>query len=146
MRLALPLLLLVTACSPAARMKMKERQDTKTLGEAANAYWLALRWNDAGGAASFLETADQKLLLGRVFADPQLRLTDVSVVQVVVGEELPEERTPEKREGVVVVRVESYDIRRGKVEVVTVEQHWVRSRQSWLVDAERSPVGTDRPW
>ncbi|MDP2317707.1 MAG: hypothetical protein Q8P41_32775 [Pseudomonadota bacterium] len=146
MRIALPLLLLVTACSPAVRLKMKERRDTNTLGSAAEAYWLAVRWNDPNGAASFLETPEEKLRLGRLLADPKLRLTDVSVVQVVVGDELPEEREPETREGVAVVRIEAYDIRRGKVDVVTLEQHWVRTAHTWTVDAAQSPVGTDRPW
>jgi len=146
MRLALPLLLLLAACSPAARLKMRERRDSGTLGAAAEAYWLALRWNDVSGAAGYLETPEEKLRLGRLLVDPQVRVTDVSVIQVVVGEELPEARLPETREGTAMVRIEGYDIRRGRVEVVTLEQHWVRGAHTWLVDAERSPIGADRPW
>lgn len=146
MRVALSLVLLLTACGPMAGLKMRERRDTNTLGTAASAYWLAVRWNDPAGAAAFLETPDDKLRLGRQLADPRLKLTDVSVVQVVVGDELPDDRLPETREGVAVVRIEGYDVRRGRVDVVTVEQHWVRSTHTWKVDAERSPVGTDRPW
>ncbi|MDP2305210.1 MAG: hypothetical protein Q8P18_04205 [Pseudomonadota bacterium] len=147
MRFALPLFLLFTACSPAVRLKMKERQDTGTLAAAVNDYWLKVRWNDPGGAAAFLETPEEKLKLGRLLSDPQIRMTDVSVVQVVVGDELEEARLPETREGVVVVRIEGYDVRRGRLDVVTLEQHWVRSKPaSWKVDADQSPLGADRPW
>ncbi|MES2643770.1 MAG: hypothetical protein V4850_30060 [Myxococcota bacterium] len=147
MRVALPLVLLMAACSPAVRLKMKERRDTGTLATAVNDYWLSVRWNDPGGAAAFLETPEEKLKLGRLLADPRVRMTDVSVVQVVVGDELEEARLPETREGIVVVRIEAYDVRRGRVDVVTVEQHWVRSQpNTWRVDAEQSPMGADRPW
>lgn len=145
MRLAVFALLLL-GCPPALRAQMTERRDTRTLGMAASEYWMAVRWNDPGRASQFLENADQRLLLGRMVASPSIRITDVSVVSVVVGEELPEERLPEKREGVAVVRVESFDDRKGKVEVVTYEQHWVRSTLGWKVDAEQSPLGADRPW
>lgn len=147
MRVALPLLLLLTACSPAVRLRMKERADTRTLASAANDYWLAVRWNDPGGAASFLETPEEKLKLGRLVGDPQVRMTDVSVMQVVVGPELDDARLPETREGVAMVRIEGYDVRRGRVDVVMLEQHWVCSKpNTWRVDSERSPVGADRPW
>lgn len=143
----LPLLaLLLVGCSPALRAQMKERRDVRTLGASASEYWLAVRWNDPGTAGQYLETADERLRLGRMVAEPAVRLTDVSVVNVVVGDELPEDRLPEKREGVALVRLESYDIRLGKVEVVTVEQHWVRDTLGWKVDAEQSPLGADRPW
>lgn len=151
MRVALLLLALTaglgtTGCGPVARLRFLEQRDTTTLAAAANDYWLALRWNDPGGASLFLETPEQRVKLGRLVSAPTVRITDAAVVQVVVGPELPEERRPETREGIVVVRIEGYDIRRNRLDVATVEQHWVRDPRGWKVDAELSPLGDDRPW
>jgi hypothetical protein len=146
MRLLLPLLVLLAACGPTARMKMRAQRDTRTLGTAAQDYWMALRWGDIPGASSFLETPEQRLQLGKLLADPQVRLTDASLVHVVLGAELPEDRAPETREGVALVRVEAYDVRSGRVDARTLEQHWVRVGNKWQVDAEQSPLGVDRPW
>lgn len=104
MRFAL-LALLLAGCSPALRAQLKERRDVRTLGEAAGAYWMAIRWNDPAGAAPFLETPEERLRLGRLVSEPAVRITDVAVVNVVVGAELPEERLPEKREGIALVRL-----------------------------------------
>ncbi len=146
MRALLPLLLLCVGCSAATRARLHTQRDTRTLAEAADGYWLALRWGDAATASGFLESPEERLRLGRLLGDPKVRLTDAAVVQVVVGDELPEARLPETREGVAVVRVEGYDVLRGRVEAVTIEQHWVRADRAWKVDAERSPLGDDRPW
>jgi hypothetical protein len=145
MRLAV-LALTLAACSPALRAQIKERRDVRTLGMAANEYWMAVRWNDPGRASQYLETAEERLRLGRIVSEPKVRITDVSVMSVVVGEELPDDRLPEMREGVALVRLESFDDRGGKVEVFTYEQHWVRDALGWKVDAEQSPLGSDRPW
>jgi len=147
MRVLLPLLMaFCVSCSAATRARQHTERDTRSLGEAAGAYWLAVRWGDVNAASAFLETPAQQLQLGRVLQDAQVRVTEVGVLQVVVGEELPDARAPETREGVAVVRIEGYDVRSGRVEVVSLEQHWVRADRVWKVDAERSPVGASRAW
>ncbi|MFN7147616.1 MAG: hypothetical protein ACK4YP_27860 [Myxococcota bacterium] len=146
MRLLVPLLVLTVGCSPAARLKIRSQRDTRTLATAASDYWLAVRWGDVGTAAAFLESPEERLRLGRLASEPKVRVTDAQVVQVVIGDELPEAREPETREGVAVVRVEGYDVVSGRVDIVTLEQHWVLVGHDWRVDAERSPLGADRPW
>jgi hypothetical protein len=154
MRFLLPVLLVFVGvgagtsagCSPAARLKVEARRDTRTLGEAANAYWLAVRWNDVGTASAYLATPEEKLRLGKIVGQPRVRITDVSVVQIVIGEPLPAARLPVTRDGVAVVRIDSYDELSGRADVRSVEQHWVCTGRDWTVDAERSPLGADRPW
>lgn len=146
MRPLLPVLLLAAACSPAARLKIEAKRDTRTLAEAADGYWSALRWNDVAAASGYLATPAEQLKLARAVSDPRMRLTEAAVVQVVVGEPLPDDRLPETREGVAVVRVEAYDVVSGRAQILTLEQHWVRSARSWVVDAERWPLAADRPW
>lgn len=146
MRLLVPLLVLTVGCSPAARLKVRSQRDTRTLAAAANEYWRAVRWGDVGTAAAYLESPDERLRLGRLASEPKVRVTDAQVVQIVLGDALPEARLPESREGIAVVRVEGYDVVSGRVDTVTVEQHWVLVGHGWRVDAERSPLGADRPW
>jgi hypothetical protein len=140
------LLVAIVACGPEKRAMFKEKRDRAALGEAVTAYWDAVRWNDVGRAAPFLETPDQRLALGRIVSAPKSRVSDVQVIQVEVGAELPEERLPERREGVALVRVELYDIAGTRVQVETVEQKWVKRGAMWFVDAELSPMDADKPW
>jgi hypothetical protein len=138
--------LLLTGCGPVLAHQLREQRDTRTLSDAAVEYWLMVRWNDPGRAAAYLATPEQKLKLAHLLGEPSVRITDAAVIQVVVSDELPEDRLPIKREGTAVVRIEGYDVRLGRVQVQTVEQHWLKAQQSWKVDAERSPLGVDHPW
>ncbi|MFZ5479891.1 MAG: hypothetical protein ACOZNI_24215 [Myxococcota bacterium] len=140
------LVLALGACGAEKRATFKEKRDRVALAEAVQAYWDAVRWSDAGRATPFLETPEERLALGRVIASPTARISDVKVVQVEVGAELPEERLPERREGVALVRVEVYDVAGTRLTVETVEQSWVKRGPVWFVDAEKSPVDGGRPW
>ncbi len=146
MALGIAVLPLTSACGPAWGLRMRENRDTNLLAAAATDYWTMVRWNDPGRAAAYLATPEEKLRLSRLLGDPQVRMTDAIVLQVVVGEELPEERLPTRREGVAAVRIEGYDIRKGRLTVETLEQHWVKADRGWQIDAAASPLGADRPW
>ena len=146
MALGIAVLPLTGACGPAWGLRMRERRDTTVLAAAATDYWTMVRWNDPSRAAAYLATPEEKLRLARLLGDPQVRMTDAIVLQVVVGEELPEERLPTRREGVAAVRIEGYDIRKGRLTVETLEQHWVKGDHGWQIDASASPLGADRPW
>jgi hypothetical protein len=146
MRAILPFVLLLVGCPASVRMAMKEKRDSAALATAASDYWTMVRWGEAARASAHLENPAQKLQLARLLGDPHVRITDASVLQVVVGDDLPAEQLPRKREGTAMVRIEAFDIRGGKVEVQTLEQHWVKVDFTWLVDAEKSPLGAERPW
>lgn len=149
-RLLAPLLLLALptlgGCSPEHRRVARERRDRAALAEAAAGYWDAVRWNDAGRASAWLAEPQAQLQIGRLLAEPTYRMTDVQVMQVVVGPELPEERLPERREGTAVVRIEAWGIRDNRVGTWTIEQAWIKRERAWVVDTATSPLGSDRPW
>lgn len=139
--------LALLSCTAEKRSQFKEKQDQMGLGTAATAYWDAVRWNNISGATGYIETPEQRLALGKQLSEPLVRITETTVLQVEVGDELDAARLPERREGIARIRVEAFDVRSRKVEVVTVEQHWVKKKpNSWFVDGEQSPVGTQRPW
>lgn len=149
MRRLLPLLLaclvLLSACAGAGR-RMRDQRDRGALTEAVQGYWDAVRWNDAARASTWLADPKDQLALGRLVSEPRYRVSDVVIVQLALGEELPEERLPERREATALVRLEVADAVRYKGETVTVEQHWIKRERAWYVDTARSPLGADRPW
>jgi len=123
------LLMACTALSP-----WKTAQDRAGLAEAATTYWTSIRWGDALHASVFLESPEQRTQLARFMADPPWRMTDVQILSAEVGNPLPKEEHPLKREGIVLVRLEYYSTRIGKVETETIEQHWLKAAQGWEVD------------
>lgn len=137
------LLLLLTACNPERRIEIRENRNKAALMAAATAYWDAVRWSDSAAAALFLGTAEERLRLGRHLAEPKSRISDVSVVTVEVD---PADPSVSVVRGTALVRIDGYDLIRGKAAVDTVEQYWIKLDRSWHVDAERSPVGDERPW
>lgn len=130
----------------ALKIPLLEEQDSRSFSTAASEYWRALRWGDPAAAAKYLEDPAQRLQLGRALGEGRYKLTDVEVVQVVLGDALPREARPDTRTGVVLVKVESMDMLMNRVEVQTVEQHWAKSAYGWHVDVALSPLGAERPW
>jgi hypothetical protein len=130
----------------ALQSQILDEQESRMFATAAGEYWRAVRWNDPAGAAKYLEDPADRLKLGRAMTDGRYRLTDAEVVQVVLGDPLPRTARPNTRDGTVIVKLETVDQRMNRVEVQTVEQHWAKSALGWHVDAERSPLGADRPW
>lgn len=149
MRLLL-LLFALLGCGPEAGLRFREKRDRTALATAVSAYWSAVRWSDAAGASGFLLEPDDQLRVARTLAETPIRLTGAEVLQVVVHEELGDDRAPDVREGTAIVRVEAYDRRVGRVNVETVEQRWLRRKHGglmgWYVDTARSPLDEDVPW
>jgi len=141
---ALPaLFLLLAACSPARRAAMREKRAHSALSAASGMYWDAVRWGDSGAALTFVTTTDGKRMLSeQVGENPSRRVSRVEPVDVSV--DAAEDGSAER--GTVLVRVESFDVRRGRVEVETVEQHWRLDGRVWIIDETASPIDADRPW
>jgi hypothetical protein len=149
----LTLLLGLSGCNAARRAEIREAGDQAQLGAAVDTYWKAARWGDARTIGSFLIEPADRLAVARVVATPTLRVTDVTVLQTVVGVELIEPRARSKtdreerwREGTVLVKVEAYALNSDRLTVETVEQAWVRDARGWHVDTAVSPIDADRPW
>ncbi len=141
---ALPaLFLLLAACSPARRASMREKRAQAALSAASGMYWDAVRWGDSAAALTFVTTTDGKRMLSeQVGETPARRVSRVEPVDVSV--DAAEDGSAER--GTVLVRVESFDVRRGRVEVETVEQQWRLDGRAWIIDEAASPIDADRPW
>jgi hypothetical protein len=126
--------------------KAKTKQEQAMLDAAADAYWLAVRWNDPKAIGGFLETPEEKLRVARQVAAARWRFTDTTVLQAVISEPLPKERAPDLREATVIVKVDGWDTRTNAARAWDVEQHWLRRKAGWSVDTERSPIDEDVPW
>ncbi len=150
-RTGLLALAVLPGCNAAHRLEVREGRDKAGLAEASGEYWKGVRWNDVAVASKFLASADDQLALARVLASPVLRISDVKVLQVAVDPELVDPKTrPEptvtRREGVILVRVEWYEVAGTRVVVESVEQRWRMDGTGWTVDTTRSPLDADRPW
>ena len=111
-------------------------QDRTTLAESASQYWTYVRWGDLPHAAQYLSTAEQRLAVASFSASPPWRMTDAQVLSAEVGALLPKENRPRSREGTVMVRIERYDERVGKVETSNIEQFWAKEAGRWRVDGK----------
>lgn len=121
--------------------------DHVALTKTSDAYWYALRWNDAETAAQAWSDPTARMTVTRMVTDPELRLTDFAVLKVEVGPTLPLERAPVTREGVALVRVEGYATGGTRLVTETIQQHWVKlGGVGWTIDGQKSPLGEDRPW
>ena len=141
---ALLLSLSLASCSATHREAIRSRTDRRLLGTAAEDYWTSVRWNDVSGAGAYLGTADERIKLAKALSEPILRITDVRVLTVEVGETKPDAAV--RREGTVLVKVESYDIAGVALNSSTIEQAWTLTGRVWHVDAEHSPLTDGRPW
>ena len=144
MAMAVGLLLFVaTGCTAAHHALVADKRASTSLAAAAEAYWFALRWNDADAAASFLDTSAARLGLTQLVEKHTLRLADVNVVQVEVGPATLDH----PREGVARVRVEAYAAAGTRLTQEVIEQHWFQtSGGAWRVDTGKSPVTEERLW
>ena len=127
----------------AMHSQWKTSHDRADLAESASSYWTYVRWGDAGKASLFLDSAAQRTQLATFCADPPWRITDVVVVSAEVGEPFSKEEHPITRDGTVIVRMEHYDERIGRVEVSTLTQHWLKTSGHWQVDPtpwEEGPI------
>jgi hypothetical protein len=147
------LALLLAACSAARQAELREIGDQQALAVAVDTYWKAARWGDTGTLSMYLLEPTDRLAVARVIGTPQLRVTDVGVLQAVVGAELVaprdrdrKDRTQRWREGTALVRVEAFALASDRLASETVEQHWFRDARGWHVDTARSPIDADRPW
>jgi hypothetical protein len=147
------LLFTLLACSAARQAEIRESGDERELGAAVGAYWKAARWGDGAALATFLLEPADRLAVARLVATPTLRVTDATVLQAVVGDELiapkdrkKSDRTARWREGTVLVKVEAYALNSDRLQVETVEQRWLRDARGWHVDTVLSPIDADRPW
>ena len=138
---------LLLACGGARDGRLAAARDHAALVHTADAYWYALRWNDANAAASAWADPRTRVLVTRMVVDPTIKITDYAVLQVEIGVVLPPERAPVDREGIALVRVEAYANAGTKLVTETIQQHWEHwPGVGWLVDQEKSPLGEDRPW
>jgi hypothetical protein len=71
-------------------------------------------------------------------------MSDVKLLSISSGEELPKEEAPRTREGSVWVQIERVDSLRSRVSTVQVEQKWVKEYGSWKVDP--TPWGEGLLW
>lgn len=122
---------------------MREGRDRAALEDAVRGYWDAVRWGDPARGAEWLRDPKDKLALGRLLNEPRYRVSDVTIVQLALGEE-PAKDAPQ--EATALVRLEVADAVTYRGETVLVEQHWVEEAKAWYVDTGKSPLGKDRAW
>jgi len=143
-RASLLLFAVLSGCSAANRQAAQARRAEAALPEAAKVYWDAIRWGDAGAALTFVTSTEGKRALSAQLGDsPPRRVTDVQPVEVHVEKD---EATGMPEKGTILVRVSSFDTRRGRVEQDLVEQRWRYEERAWHIDEFYSPIDPDRPW
>ena len=127
------LLMLLIACATTREERQQAREDTRQMEEltaAAELYWKALRWEDLGTCAGFLQDATYRTewLVGPATqTDVRYRATQVLRVDLGDAEEEP-------RLGTVIVNVQSYAQRTQVLETSVVSQQWYFDDSAWWVE------------
>lgn len=138
-------------CSAARKLEARESRDKAALGEASGEYWKGVRWSDVALQSKYLPRAEEQLAVAKIAATPVMRISDVRLLQVAVDPELLSppykgEITATRREGVVLVHVEWYQVAGTRVVTESVEQRWRMDASGWTIDTAKSPIDADRPW
>lgn len=135
----LMLLLLLPACSAARREARQEsravRFETRRLSESADLYWRALRWEDIGVAASFIEDPDYRLqwMADHPTARGGYRFRSAEVSRVEVGPALEDDPDGHTREARVIVQAQGYRADEQVIRGELLVQEWYRSGTGWFV-------------
>ncbi len=120
-----------------------EARQARDLGDAATKYWEGVRWNDPGKSTPYLADLEARVALTQLINDPQVRLTDATVVQVELGVETKGDPV---RPAVVLIRLEIVDQARNRYETLNYVQHWSEIGRAWVINSAKSPLAADRPW
>lgn len=148
MRWLLPLLLLAPPVHAASAKRDAKREarvvkrDTRAVTEAAEVFWSALRWQDLGTAAAFLENVDDRVSWTTSMATARQYRSAV-VLTVQVGPQL-QQTNGIHREAVVVVRTETI----GNDQVLrtdVVTQTWYKTDDGWFVEPGQEQGVTPDP-
>ncbi|MCB9763965.1 MAG: hypothetical protein H6739_29615 [Alphaproteobacteria bacterium] len=136
------LALLAPGCSAERQALRAERQEARTirmearrLSEAADLYWRALRWEDLGTVAGFLENPDHRVQW--MADDPTVRggyrYRSAQVMRVDVAPLNPDDPAA-RREATVMVRIEGYQVNEQVIRQQLLTQTWYRTRSGWWVE------------
>lgn len=140
------LLLALAGCAAAPVKHSDPGRDLSQLNEAVLEYWKSMRWGDQGDLLVYFPKPEDQIKIASAYAEARVRMQDSQILHVVVGADLPAERSPATREGIAAIRVEAFDSATGKLILETFEQHWVKENGHWVVDTEKSPLGDARLW
>ncbi|MCB9793122.1 MAG: hypothetical protein H6741_10385 [Alphaproteobacteria bacterium] len=137
--LALALLLLTPACDATKREARLEtravRRESRQLSEIAELYWRALRWQDIGVVAGFIEDGDRRLRWMNEAAQElgAYRYRSVEVMRVEIGPALEADPEGHLREARVLVQVQGYRVDEQVIRQELLVQEWYRSGAGWFV-------------
>lgn len=138
----------LTGCSATHRSQARLERAKLSLADSVQLYWEAVRWGEAAEATVVWAGADTRLRLTEMLADPAVRLTDTQVLALEIEVDRPHPDRPKHdlHRGTIVVRLEGFEETGQRGITETIRQSWVETPTGWFIDAERSPLGVDRPW
>lgn len=144
--LVLALLPLLAGCPNSLLTRADDGIAAAALNTAVGEYWKAIRWGEASDLFPYFSKPEDQAHIAKAYAEQRVRMQDSAVLFVSVGAELPADRAPATREGIVSLRVESFDSVTGRLKIETMDQHWIYVASHWYVDTEKSPLGEARAW
>ncbi len=125
----------LTGCAHDKQALRTESQEKAALSSASEDFWRYLRWQDVDSAATLIEDEDVRHDWKLRMADEaqSLRISDVSLVDLSLGERSEDSQAEHLQEARVSVRVESYTMPAQTVQVQTLTQTWYRSHDGWFL-------------
>lgn len=146
------LLLALAACTPHRQQVREDRQESRVvrwesirLSDSADIYWRAMRWEDEGRVAAFIEDPDARTawIADAPTVRTQTRFRSAEVILVDVGPAPDPANPADQREGFVTVQVEIYSDGDPVLRTSTRLQRWYRGVDGWYVEPG-DELGTEK--
>ncbi len=128
----------VAGCSAEKKLVRATQSAEGALMESATVYWDAMRWNDFGTAAGFLQDQETRLNwmtdVGTSGGDFRYQSATVLRVEVGTASETPDERGA-VRDGTAAVQIAGYRLPKQLLEQRVELQHWYEVEGGgWFLD------------
>lgn len=130
---------LAAGCSAEKKLLRETQNSERSLMQSATVYWEAMRWNDFGTAAGFLEDQEQRLVwmadVGTSGGEFRYQSATVLRVEVGTASETPDERGA-IRDGTAAVQVVGYRLPKQLLEQRVELQRWYQvDSGAWFIEA-----------
>ncbi len=140
-------LALSAGCAGDRKQLRQTDRAERVLGESASAYWDAVRWNDFGTAAAFIEDQQERLVwMTTQGSGADYRYQSATVLRVEVGSRHDPDGDGVVREGTAAIQITGYRLPKQLLEQRVDLQRWYEvDSGAWFLSDEAPPPPPTTP-
>ena len=124
------------AKKPTKQETRRDQKEQADLGERAELYWRSVRWDDAPGAAMFIENPSDRVVFHQWLSTQgkDQKITEAKVLHIEVSREIRKPEDGRIRTATATVSIEGYKLPDQVLKRQTLTQGWYRTKAGWFVD------------